>query len=233
MTDDAVTADPAEGEAPDGWVKARLIAVREAPIAHGVLLGLFSLCTALILSLVDDLTRGPIADRVTEDLNSSLAQVIPDGLHDNAVTEGVLTIEDPQEGPVAVYQARQDGQVTAVAFEMTAYGYGGRIQVLLGVDAAGQILGVRVLSHAETPGLGDKIEVAKSDWILGFEGRSLTDPQPDGWKVKRDGGVFDQFSGATITPRAVVGAIRRGLDLFERNRAALLTAPDPAPKEAS
>ena len=90
----------------------------------------------------------------------------------------------------------------------------------------GVLLGVRVLSHAETPGLGDKIELAKSDWIEGFTGHSLTDPAPEGWKVRKDGGVFDQFSDATITPRAVVGTVHRGLAFFARNRDALLAAKE-------
>lgn len=96
----------------------------------------------------------------------------------------------------------------------------------MAVAADGTILGARVLSHTETPGLGDKIEIGKDDWIEAFAGRSLADPGPAGWKVRRDGGVFDQFSGATITPRAVVGTIHRGLTLFDRHRAELL-APLP------
>ena len=109
-----------------------------------------------------------------------------------------------------------------VAFQMIAKGYGGDIRLLLGVDADGRLLGVRVLSHAETPGLGDKIETAKSGWALGFDGLSLGNPPVDRWKVKKDGGRFDQFSGATITPRAVVAAVRRGLEFFARQKAVIL-----------
>ena len=116
--------------------------------------------------------------------------------------------------------------VTGLAFEMSGPGYSGLIHVLLGIAPDGTLLGVRVRSHTETPGLGDKIELAKDDWILGFTGKSLRDPAPENWKVKRDGGVFDQFSGATITPRAVVRTITRGLTFFDRNKAAL-TAPLP------
>jgi electron transport complex protein RnfG len=93
--------------------------------------------------------------------------------------------------------------------------------VLLGVDADGRVLGARVLSHAETPGLGDKIEVARDDWILSFDGKSLGEPPRERWAVRKDGGDFDQFSGATITPRAVVSAVKSGLELFATQRDAL------------
>jgi electron transport complex protein RnfG len=90
------------------------------------------------------------------------------------------------------------------------------------VDRQGTLLGVRVISHSETPGLGDKIETAKSDWILGFSGRSLNDPPPEQWEVKKDGGVFDQFTGATITPRSLIRAVKGGLEFFTNYRAVLL-----------
>jgi electron transport complex protein RnfG len=122
-----------------------------------------------------------------------------------------------------VYVAKKDGKVSAVAFMVTSnQGYSGAIKSLIGIDKQGQLLGVRVLSHAETPGLGDKIEHAKSDWILSFNGHSLTDLTAAQWKVKKDGGVFDQFSGATITPRAVVGSVYQGLQFFAQHRDVLL-----------
>ncbi|WP_108260429.1 electron transport complex subunit RsxG [Mangrovicoccus ximenensis] len=206
---------------------ARLSAFRGAPVAHGVLLGLFALVTALVLAISDELTRGPIAARAAEDLNASLVQVIPDNIHDNDLASGRIEVMDGGT-PVTVYQATAAGAVTGAAFERTGQGYGGAIKVLIGIDPAGGILGVRVLAHAETPGLGDKIETAKADWILGFGGRSLEDPAPERWKVKRDGGEFDQFSGATITPRAVVAAVKSGLEFFAAHRDDILT-----PKEDS
>ncbi|HOV05508.1 MAG TPA: RnfABCDGE type electron transport complex subunit G, partial [Kaistiaceae bacterium] len=101
---------------------------------------------------------------------------------------------------------------------------GGAIRILMGVASDGGLLGVRVLQHAETPGLGDKIEAAKDDWILGFFGLSFGNPPKEKWAVRKDGGQFDQFSGATITPRAVVGAVRTGLEFFEANRERLTKA---------
>jgi electron transport complex protein RnfG len=210
------------GQAPEAGT-SRLDAFRRSPVWHGLLLGAFSLGTALILSASDELTQGPIADRTTGDLLDSLAQVIPADKHDNDLVADRRTVADEIEGDVPVYVASADGRVTGLAFVLTGYGYSGAIRVLIGIAPDGSLLGVRVLSHSETPGLGDKIETAKSDWIEGFVGRSLTDPGPEGWKVRKDGGIFDQFSGATITPRAVVGTVHRGLALFARHQGALLT----------
>ncbi|MCO8144593.1 electron transport complex subunit RsxG [Rhodovulum tesquicola] len=216
MTDTPAAPPPADAP-------SRLGALRGSPVWHGLILGLFALVTALILSASDEVTRGPIAERANEDLLASLAQVIPTALHDNDLVSGMRRVTDGAEGAVPVYVATESGQVTGVAFVLTGYGYSGAIRVLMGVAPDGRLLGVRVLSHTETPGLGDKIEIAKDDWVDDFTGRSLTDPGPEGWKVRKDGGVFDQFSGASITPRAVVGTVHRGLSLFQRHRSDLLT----------
>ena len=101
-------------------------------------------------------------------------------------------------------------------------GYGGAIELIVGINADGTVAGVRVVAHKETPGLGDKIDARKSRWIDAFAGRSLADPAPAQWAVQKDGGVFDQFTGATITPRAVTAAVKRTLQFFEANREALL-----------
>ncbi|MGH8035858.1 MAG: RnfABCDGE type electron transport complex subunit G, partial [Lysobacterales bacterium] len=100
--------------------------------------------------------------------------------------------------------------------------------LLVGINADGSLTGVRVTSHKETPGLGDALDTARSEWILGFSGRSLDNPEPAGWAVRKDGGVYDQFTGATITPRAVVKAVHGALEYFKDNRAALFDHPaDP------
>jgi electron transport complex protein RnfG len=112
--------------------------------------------------------------------------------------------------------------VEAVVFQTVGRGYAGPIVCIMGVSRDGQLLGVRVLSHKETPGLGDKIEPARSQWIYEFEGKSLGSPAADKWAVKKDGGVFDQFAGATITPRGVVRAVKGGLELFAREKPHML-----------
>ena len=98
----------------------------------------------------------------------------------------------------------------------------GRIELLVGIDRNGVLAGVRAITHKETPGLGDKINTNVSDWIFGFAGKSLNNPDASGWKVKKDGGEFDQFTGASVTPRAVVAAVYRALQYFQENRHLLL-----------
>jgi electron transport complex protein RnfG len=187
---------------------------------HAMVLGCFSLGATLLLALAYGLTKEPIQKSELEDLRHSLEQVIPASIHDN--NPAADTLQLPIDGkPLLVYRARQGKHVTGVAFETSRRGYSGQIRVLLGVDENGKLLGVRVLQHTETPGLGDKIEVTRSDWITRFTGKSLGDPPEAKWAVKKDGGPFDQFAGATITPRAVVNSIRDGLRLFAANRKAL------------
>jgi electron transport complex protein RnfG len=185
------------------------------------LLGGFSLVAAALLVMGDIASRDAIAEREAEDLLASLELVIPGSLHDNDLLANTLSLAPGVTGAVeatTVYRALRGLEVKAVAFEVVGHGYGGPIRVLLGIGADGRVLGARVLAHAETPGLGDKIEAARNDWILSFDGHSLTDPTPEGWAVKKDGGIYDQFSGATITPRAVVKAVKGGLELFEAQR---------------
>lgn len=192
---------------------------------QGLLLGTFALGAAALLAGGDRLTADAIAERAAEDLRASLGQVIPPGRHDNALLESTVRVR--REGtPVTVWQARRDGRVTAVAFRVTGQGYGGPIRLLMGVARDGTVLGVRVLSHSETPGLGDRIERARDDWITDFEDRRLGAPPAGRWAVQKDGGVFDQFSGATVTPRAVVRAVKDGLLFFRDRRSALLAGKE-------
>lgn len=188
---------------------------------HGAILGAFCLGFGLILAMTDLVTMDDIAARALEDRQNSLSQVIPDGIHDNNLVSDTLVMANDRGREITVYRARRQGKVTGVAYEIYGSGYAGEMKLMLGVDAGGRVLGVRVLAHKETPGLGDKIEVKKGDWILRFTGLSLGNPDPSRWKVRKDGGAFDQFAGATITPRGVVAAIRGGLDFFAANKAKL------------
>ena len=110
-------------------------------------------------------------------------------------------------------------------------GYNGDIRLLAAIDVTGTVLGVRVVSHRETPGLGDPIEVERSDWVLGFTGKSLLSPQGKSWAVKRDGGEFDQFTGATISPRAVVKAVHNTLLYFKTNQKSLFETASNTAKQ--
>jgi len=199
-----------------------VVAMKPRTLMHGVILGGFCLGFGLILAITDRLTIDDIAARALEDRQNSLSQVIPAGIHDNNPVTDTLAMKGAHDKQITVYRARKAGQVTGVAYEIVGTGYAGEIKLMLGIAADGKLLGVRVLAHKETPGLGDKIEEKKGDWILRFSGLSFTDPPPERWKVKKDGGQFDQFAGATITPRGVLGAIRSGLEFFAANKAKLL-----------
>jgi electron transport complex protein RnfG len=195
---------------------------QQRTLIHGLILGAFCLGFGMLLVMTNSFTKDDIALRAVEDRQNSLAQVIPDSIHDNNLATDTLTLKNDQGGEVIAYLSTKEGKVTGVAFETSSPGYSGAIKVMLGVDPEGKILGARVLAHKETPGLGDKIEVKKGDWILRFTGLSIGNPPLDKWKVKKDGGQFDQFAGATITPRAVVKAIREGLQFFDANKAKLM-----------
>jgi electron transport complex protein RnfG len=192
----------------------------------GILAG-FALLASVLLGVTNCSTEGTIQRRLDEDLKKSLEEVVPAALHDNDMLQDTLTIPSADfnigANKTTVYLAKKSGKVTAVCFKFIAPdGYSGAINMIMGIDRDGNILGVRVLSHKETPGLGDKIEAAKSNWILSFVGRSLDNLTPAQWAVKKDGGVFDQFAGATITPRKSVQAIHRGLQLFKAHQAQLI-----------
>jgi electron transport complex protein RnfG len=188
---------------------------------HAVVLGFFCLGFGIVLALTNQATTDDITQRGAEDRLNSLAQVLPAELYDASPLDNVVTVADAEGKEVKVYRALKNSQVTGVAYEIRGSGYAGEIRLMMGVDADGRILGVRVLAHKETPGLGDKIELKKGDWILRFTGLSVNEPPAAQWKVKKDGGQFDQFAGATITPRGVVAAVHRGLELFQANQAQL------------
>jgi electron transport complex protein RnfG len=188
------------------------------------MLGGFAMAAAAFLVIGNIATRDAIEQRRAEDLLASLGHVIPAGIHNNDLLENPIDLEDSAGKPIRAYRALDGLDVTGVAFQVTGQGYAGDISLILGVNARGEILGTRVLAHAETPGLGDKIEASRDDWILGFNGLSLEDPAPDRWAVKKDGGSFDQFTGATITPRAVVKAVKEGLQFFQAHRDTLLAS---------
>ncbi len=195
-------------------------ALRSTLSYQGLSLGGVALLTTLALAFASGATEGDIRAAEALDLKQSLAIVLP-GQYDNDIVQDTLVLPTA-EGEVTAYRARHAGKVDAVVYRVIGHGYAGAIVCVMGVSREGKILGVRVLKHSETPGLGDKIEPAKTRWIFAFDGKSMTDPAAEKWAVKKDGGVFDQFAGATITPRAVVKAVKGGLVFFEQNRSALL-----------
>jgi electron transport complex protein RnfG len=197
-------------------------ALRDNLSYQPISLGIVTLAASLALSVAYSATKEHIAAAELHDMQMSLAQVLPVGLADNDLLQDTLTLSGAKDQPVKVHVARKAGQTTGAVFQVAERGYAGEITVLMAVDAAGKVLGARVLKHTETPGLGDKIEIAKAAWIDSFSGKSLGDPASEKWGVKKDNGVFDQFAGATITPRAVVKAVKGGLEFFAQHRGEIL-----------
>ena len=204
-------------------------------LRSGLLLGLIALLGTALLTGVNALTHDRITELEKRRVLQQLNAILPVTSYNNNLLEDVVEITDEtlfnHPAPVTVYRARMDDQPVAVLMAVTAPdGYNGDIRLLAGFDNSGTVLGVRVVSHRETPGLGDPIEIEKSDWILSFMNKSLLNPQTGGWAVKRDGGEFDQFTGATISPRAVVKAVHHALVYFDANRQSLFESDSKIPK---
>ncbi len=191
-------------------------------------LALIALSTAAILGNVELATRKAIAEARQAAAVSALNEIVPSSWYDNDLLKSARTIEFDGR-PSTVYTARRQERAVAVILSATAPdGYTGAIEFLLGLQRDGKILGVRVTHHRETPGLGDKVDVRKSPWVLSFDGKSMSNTPATQWQVKRDGGAFDQFTGATITPRAMVRAVYRYFEQAERQRRTLFAdAPMP------
>ena len=203
-----------------------MLSARNSLFRSAASLALVAVIGTALLAGVDGLTKVRIAEQEKRVVLDQLGQLISPDRYNNELQQDLFTFQDefyfPKDQTVTTYRARLDGKAVAVILKMAAVnGYNGKINLLVGINENGTLCGVRVTSHKETPGLGDAIEVERNDWILGFYGRALGDPPPDGWAVKRDGGEFDQFTGATVTPRAVVEAVRLALEFFEEHKSFL------------
>ncbi|WP_100754207.1 electron transport complex subunit RsxG [Vibrio salilacus] len=196
---------------------------------NGVILAVFACASTGVVALTHYLTEDKIQRQEQQQLLSVLNQVIPHQLHDNDLYQACTLVSDPALGsPTAmpVYMASLNGQPSALAIEAIAPdGYNGAIKIIVGIKQDGTIIGTRILSHQETPGLGDKIDLRITDWILGFSGKSVSQTNLSDWNVRKDGGQFDQFTGATITPRAVVKAVKNTALFVNANREQILAQP--------
>lgn len=196
---------------------------------NGAILALAALLSTGLVAITDSLTKETIAEQQRIQLLKVLNQVVPESLHDNEMATSCTLVTSPSLGtpePMPVYIATKEGEPTAMAVEAIAPdGYNGAIKVLVGVDTNNTVLGVRVLSHNETPGLGDKIDLNVSDWVLSFSGKTLESKDDKRWAVYKDGGQFDQFTGATITPRAVVNAARKAAWYAMQNKDTIVRQP--------
>ncbi|MCB1709391.1 MAG: electron transport complex subunit RsxG [Halioglobus sp.] len=209
--------------------------LRESITRNSWLLAMFAVATTLLIAGTYLLTKERIGEQKRMAEEKALLEIVPRERHDNSMLDDIITVGPESQGlnlteNKRIYRARRGDEVIAAIIPVRAPdGYTGDIDLIVGVNADGSVAGVRALSHKETPGLGDKVDIRKSNWILGFDGHSLDNPAPAGWAVKKDKGVFDQFTGATITPRAVVAATLRALQYAQANSKTLFARPDETP----
>jgi len=194
------------------------------------LAGIAVVCTTIV-ALTYELTAERIVDNRKAHAEALLASALGGIVYDGSLTDAQFTLTPPHGLPgddaADVYRASLNGTPVAVLFAVTAMdGYAGPIRLLIGIRADGRLSGVRVVSHDETPGLGDQIDSARSDWIFQFDGQSLADPAPADWAIRADGGSFDQITGASVSSRAVVEAVRDTLLYFADNRDTVLGADE-------
>lgn len=191
----------------------------------------FALTFTLLMTVVYQVTKEPIAQSQAAARIALFQQVIAHDRYNNDILKDTISIPPSALlGNTSVSTAsiaRMNKEPVAIILEAIAHdGYSGKIKLLVAINIDGTISGVRVLNHTETPGLGDYIEIAKSKWIKLFDGESLQKTSGSNWAVKKDGGVFDYMAGATITPRAVIKAVQKTLQYFEENKAALFIPAD-------
>ena len=201
--------------------------MKEAITKNSLLLAAFALFVAAGLAGTEINTRDARAASLRAVQSKALEEIIPAGDHDNNLLDDNIAVSDTEllklKTEKTIHIARLNGEVTAFIIPVRAPdGYGGSINSIVGIKTDGTLAGARVITHAETPGLGDKIDIKKSPWILAFTGKSLDNLSEKQWAVKKDKGVFDQFTGATITPRAVVNSIHNTLKYYKANEASLL-----------
>jgi electron transport complex protein RnfG len=203
---------------------------RRQKLIGAVALVAVAIAAAISLSLLDRATRARVERNTQVWILERLDVLVPPQTRDNDILGDRLVARSPDllgtSRPVTVFRARKGGQpVAAVLHTVAPDGYRGPIELLVGIGADGRLIGVQVVRHRETPGLGDAFENRNVNWLPKFRGRSLEDPPQQRWAVRADGGEFDAFTGATITPRAIVKAVRRALEFYRAKQTTLFTAP--------
>jgi len=196
----------------------------------------FAIIGTAILASTYFMTHDAIVKSEEAEKMKLITQIVPTTLFDNDIIQDKLNVAPSPllgtEDVTIAYRARLKGEPSAVVFETVAPdGYSGKIFLILAVRANGELAGVRVVTHKETPGLGDYIELPKDPWIKGFDGKSREVYKDEDWKVKKDGGQFAYMAGATITPRAIVKAVNKALIYYTENREQLFAVPESVKKE--
>ena len=197
--------------------------MKHSIVKNGLILGLFALVSTGLIVVTHLLTKDKIAKEIELSLIRQLTQIVPSKNYDNDVYQDCIIVKDlsllGSNDDQKVYRMRNKGNDFALMITSVAPdGYSGKITIALTVSINGKILGANILTHQETPGLGDKIERSKSDWINQFNGLSLKQLDKEKWQVRKDGGQFDSLTGATITPRAVIKAVYKTLQFVESNQ---------------
>lgn len=193
---------------------------KKAVLLSAGLLSIFSILCIVLIYITQQGTHERIDSNRQAKILAGLNEVFPAAAYDNNLLDASFKVTDELLGPgvQVIYPAFKNSKPAGAIISSTApNGYNGQIKILIGVDFAGVIHAVRVVEHKETPGLGDPIDIKRSDWITQFDSRSIANPALDNWGVKKDGGTFDQLTGATITPRAVVKAVANALLYYEHN----------------
>ena len=215
-----------------GMPNARSEFVRPVVRAAGVLLAVIALLTGILIWLADR-TETRIAANQQSNVSQAIDALLPRGSYDNDLLTDRIQVVAPDllgtRQPVSIYRARRQGKpVAALLRPVAPDGYRGAIELLVAIADDGTLIGVQVLNHNETPGLGDAFETREAGWLRDFKGLSLVNPPQNRWTVRKDGGDFDAFTGATITPRAIVKAVRRSLEFYNSNRQRIFTTEVPA-----
>jgi len=210
--------------------------LRHASVSAGILPAFAVVGTAL-LAATYLVTRPIIAETEKQAKLALIGQILPATLYDNDLLKDAALLPPAKElgnsEPTTVYRAVKEGKPSAAVLEVIAPdGYSGKIRMIVAIKADGEISGVRVVTHHETPGLGDYIEIAKNRWIRIFEGKSLSKYANQDWKVKKDGGKFEHTAGATVSPRAVVKAVHKSLEYFAQNEDKIFSLPADKQEQA-
>lgn len=226
----SLSKDSDEGQAPKATINQE---IKTNMTRNGLILAVFALVTTGLIALTYFGTKDQIALQQQQKLLSILNAVVDENSYNNQIQLDCAEVLAPNylgnKKPQRIYRAKQQGKPVAVAIETTAPdGYSGKIQLVVGMYTPtpenAVVSGVRILEHKETPGLGDKIELRISDWVLGFVQQEYNAQNSDMWAVKKDGGQFDQFTGATITPRAVVNAVKKSIEFYLKNQDTIFSA---------
>ena len=197
---------------------------------NAFLLATFAVVCTGAIALINVLTQPIILQQEQIALQNNINELIEPDQYDNQIINSCFTVIDSEllgdQKPKQVFIATKNKQPIAALIQTSTFkGYSGEIKLLVGIYTDGKIAGVRINSHTETPGLGDKIQTNKSDWIYSFDGKRYQESSASKWEVKKDGGSFDAFTGATITPRAVVHAVKDTLIYFQKNKTQLFNTP--------